>query len=167
MIELLTPRETARADQAAAEAGIAVATLMENAGRAIARAIMARHRPCRILVLCGPGNNGGDGYVAARHLAHRGWPVAVAALAPPRGDAIPAAQRWHGPNVPFTPGEAGRAALVIDALFGAGLTRPLAPSAAAVLRAAKRIVAVDVPSGLDGATGQALGPVAPSWLRSG
>ena len=162
MNELLTPLETARADKAAIASGIPVATLMENAGRAVARAIVARLRPRRTLVLCGPGNNGGDGYVAARHLANRGWPVTVAALAPPRGDAGQAARRWHGPIVPFTETEAARADLVIDALFGAGLTRSLDPEAAAVLHAARHIVAIDVPSGLDGATGQPLGPVAPA-----
>ena len=90
-LELLTPAETAAADRAAASLGWPVAALMENAGRAVARAIRACLRPCHTLVLCGPGNNGGDGYVAARHLAAAGWPVSVAALAPPRGDAIAAA----------------------------------------------------------------------------
>ena len=153
MHELLTPAEMAQADRAAIAAGIPVATLMENAGRAVARAIRARFRPCRTLVLCGPGNNGGDGYVAARHLAATGWPISIAALAPPRGDAIPAAAGWHGPILPFTPSEAARAELVIDALFGAGLTRDLPPDAIAMLQAAHRLAAIDVPSGLDGATG--------------
>jgi hydroxyethylthiazole kinase-like uncharacterized protein yjeF len=130
---------------------------MENAGRAVARAVHARFAPCRTLVLCGPGNNGGDGYVAARHLEAFGWPVAVASLAPPVGDAIPAAAAWRGAGVPFALEEVGRADLTIDAVFGAGLTRDLAPAVADMLRAARRMVAVDVPSGLDGATGQVRG----------
>ncbi len=143
----------ASADRAAVALGRPVAWLMENAGRAVARAVRARIAPCRTLVLCGPGNNGGDGYVAARHLAQAGWPVAVAAFAPPQGEAAAAAARWHGPVVPFAAGEAARASLVIDAVFGAGLARDVAGPVAEVLRAASRIVAVDVPSGLDGATG--------------
>jgi hydroxyethylthiazole kinase-like uncharacterized protein yjeF len=162
--ELLTPAETALADRTAIAMGQPVQTLMENAGRAIARAVCARIRPCRTLILCGPGNNGGDGYVAARHLTRAGWPVAVAALAPPKGDAAPAAARWRGPVADFTAPAAARAALVIDAVFGAGLTRDLDPSVADVLRAARRVVAVDVPSGLDGATGQVRGFAPPAEL---
>ena len=157
--ELLTPKEMAAADRLAAGFGAPGPALMEAAGRAVARAVVARFRPCRTLVLCGPGNNGGDGYVAARHLAQRGWPVAVAALAPPRpgSDAAAAAQGWRGPTLPFTPAEAARAALVIDAVFGAGLTRDLDAHTADVLAAAARLVAVDIPSGIDGATGAARG----------
>jgi hydroxyethylthiazole kinase-like uncharacterized protein yjeF len=150
----------ARADAAALAAGIPTETLMEAAGRAVARAIRARFRPCRTLVLAGPGNNGGDGYVAARYLEQAGWPVAVAALETPSlgTAAAAAAARWHGPMAPFNEAEAARAALVVDALFGAGLTRPLAPEVTQVLRAVQApLVAVDVPSGLDGATGQVLG----------
>ena len=157
MHELLTPLETAIADRTAVAMGQPVATLMENAGRSVARVVRRRFVPCRTLVLCGPGNNGGDGYVAARRLAEWGWPVAVAAPAPARGDAAAAATAWRGPNVAFEPAEAARAGLVIDAVFGAGLTRDLDPAVVEVLRAAKRVVAVDVPSGLDGATGHPRG----------
>jgi hydroxyethylthiazole kinase-like uncharacterized protein yjeF len=164
MLELLTPAETEAADRAAVALGRPVAELMENAGRAVARAVRARLPPCRTLVLCGPGNNGGDGYVAARHLAGAGWPVRLAALAPPRGGAAAAAAaRWRGPVAPFTPEAAAGADLVLDALFGAGLARDLDPAVAAVLRAAGRVVAVDVPSGLDGATGAVRG-FAPSAI---
>ncbi|KAA5614388.1 NAD(P)H-hydrate dehydratase [Rhodovastum atsumiense] len=156
-LDLLTPAETAAADRAAVALGRPVAWLMENAGRAVARAVRARLRPCRTLVLCGPGNNGGDGYVAARYLAAAGWPVGVAALAPAKGEAAAAAARWRGPVTAFTAAEAARAELVIDAVFGAGLARPLDPAVAEVLRAARRLVAVDVPSGLDGATGTVRG----------
>ncbi len=160
MDELLTPQETAEADRIAAGLGIPVTQLMEAAGRAVARAAR-RFGPCRTLVLCGPGNNGGDGYVAARLLVEEGWPVVVAALAPPRAGspAEAAARRWRGPSVPLSIAEVERVTLVIDALFGAGLTRPLPDEAADALAAARRVLAVDVPSGLDGATGQALGRV--------
>ncbi len=165
-LALLTPDEMARADAAAPGLGVPSYTLMENAGRAVARAIQARFRPMRTLVLCGPGNNGGDGYVAARLLAQDGWPVTLAALAPPRPgtDAARAATRWHGPNVAFSAQQAERADMTIDAVFGAGLSRDLAPDVSKVLRAARRIVAVDVPSGVDGATGQARGDVSPAEL---
>ncbi len=153
--ELLSPAEMGAADEASPRLGVPGSVLMENAGRAMARAVRARFRPCRTVVLCGPGNNGGDGYVAARLLTVQGWPVAVAALAPPRegSDAAGAAVRWRGPMVPFAADEVGRAALVIDAVFGAGLARDLDSHVADTLRASPRLVAVDVPSGIDGGTG--------------
>lgn len=156
-LELLTPEEAGRTDRAAVALGTPVRLLMENAGRAVARAMAAHFAPCRVVVLAGPGNNGGDGYVAACHLARAGWPVAVAPLAPPRGVAAEAATGWTGPLLPFTPEVAARADLVLDAVFGAGLARPLDPAVVAVLRAARRLVAIDTPSGLDGATGQPRG----------
>jgi ADP-dependent NAD(P)H-hydrate dehydratase / NAD(P)H-hydrate epimerase len=157
--ELLTPPEMARADTTSPALGVPGPTLMANAGLAVARAIIRRFRPCRTLVLAGPGNNGGDGYVAARLLQQAGWPVAVAALAPPRAgsDAAGAASHWRGPSVPFMPAEAGRAELVLDAVFGAGLAREVDGIVADALRAARRVVAVDVPSGLDGGTGAVRG----------
>lgn len=153
--ELLTPEEMARADALAPGLGMPGPILMENAGRAVARAVAARFRPCRTLVLCGPGNNGGDGYVVARLLAQRGWPIVLAALAPPKlgTDAAGAAARWRGPVQAFRPDQAARADLVIDAVFGAGLSRPMRGEAADTLAGARRIVAIDVPSGLDGTTG--------------
>jgi hydroxyethylthiazole kinase-like uncharacterized protein yjeF len=157
--ELLTPDESARADMAAVRAGVPVATLMQAAGRAVARAAQRRYPPCRTLVLCGPGNNGGDGYVAARLLRQAGWPVSVAALAPPPAgsDAAAEAARWHGQTVPFGIAASSRAALVIDAVFGAGLSRDVDGRVADTLRAASRILAVDIPSGVDGATGAVRG----------
>ena len=162
MLHLLTPAEMARAD---AGSGVPGPILMERAGWAVARAAR-RFGPRRTLVLCGPGGNGGDGYVAARLLAGWGWPVRVAALATPRAgtDAARAAAQWRGPLAPFTPAEAARANLVIDAVFGAGLTRPLDDAVAQTLGTASRILAVDVPSGVDGASGAALGPVAQAEL---
>ncbi|MEJ0024133.1 MAG: NAD(P)H-hydrate epimerase [Alphaproteobacteria bacterium] len=87
MLELLNSEEMARADQAAVALGVPVSKLMENAGTAVAEAVMGRWPVQPITVLCGPGNNGGDGYVAARKLAERGWPVVVAASAPAVGAA--------------------------------------------------------------------------------
>lgn len=153
--ELLNPTEMERADALSPQLGVSGAVLMENAGRAVARAIEARFRPCRTLVLCGPGNNGGDGYVAARRLAQIGWPIALAALAAPRAgsDAAGAAVRWQGPMVAFAPASVARADLVIDAVFGAGLARDVVGVVADSLCAARRVVAVDMPSGIDGASG--------------
>ena len=159
-LELLTPAEMARADAAAIAGGIPGITLMEAAGRAVARAAQARFRPCRTLVLAGPGNNGGDGYVAARLLERMGWPVAVAVQAPPRpgGDAALAATGWRGPMLPFSPAEARRAELVVDAVFGAGLARDVDGAVAETLAAVSApLLAVDVPSGLDGESGTVRG----------
>lgn len=151
-LALLTPAEMAEADRLAGNGP----ALMEAAGRAVARAILSRFRPCRVLVLAGPGNNGGDGYVAARHLERAGWDVAVAPLTPPRpgSDAAGAASSWRGPVRPLTADSIARAGLVVDALFGAGLARPLDAPLADLLRGvAAPLVAVDVPSGVCGATG--------------
>jgi hydroxyethylthiazole kinase-like uncharacterized protein yjeF len=164
--ELLTPEQMGRADALAPSLGVAGPTLMDNAGRAVARAVQQRFRPCRTLLLCGPGNNGGDGYVIARFLQQSGWPVTVAALAPPKPgtDAAGAAAGWKGPMVAFGPDEAARAGLVVDAVFGAGLSSDVGGLAAATLAAAPRIVAVDVPSGLDGQTGAVRGFAAQALL---
>ncbi|WP_419897981.1 NAD(P)H-hydrate dehydratase [Roseomonas sp. USHLN139] len=159
-LALLTPEEMGRADAAALAGGCSGEALMLAAGRAVAEAIRRRFRPCRTVVLAGPGNNGGDGYVLARLLEQAGWPVAVAPLAPPRpgSDAAAAAARWRGPILPFAAAEVGRAALVVDALFGAGLSRPLPPPVVDLLQAVRApLVAVDIPSGVDGGTGAILG----------
>ncbi|NHO31980.1 NAD(P)H-hydrate dehydratase [Acetobacter fallax] len=158
LLALPSPEEMGRIDHIAS-ATVPVAVLMENAGRAVARAIRRFTAPCRVLVLCGPGNNGGDGYVAARHLAETGWPVSVAALVTPRpgSDAAAVAERFRGPRVAFLPEEAARADLVIDAVFGAGLSRDVGEPVSTVLAAARRVVAIDIPSGIDGETGQIRG----------
>lgn len=159
MQALLTPRQMAEADRLTIEGGLDGVTLMEHAGRAVCRAIRARFTPRRTLVLCGPGNNGGDGYVVARLLAEAGWPVTLAATAAPvRGsDAAAVAARWRGPLLRFGARAAGRAALVVDAVYGAGLSRDVDGVTAETLRAARSVVAVDVPSGVDGATGAVRG----------
>jgi hydroxyethylthiazole kinase-like uncharacterized protein yjeF len=164
---LLTPEQMGEADRLTIAGGIPGITLMENAGRGVADAISRRWPARPIVVLCGPGNNGGDGFVAARVLAERGWPVRVAllgAVAALRGDAGAAAADWHGAVEPLTPAALDGAALVVDGIFGAGLTRPVEGVARAVIEALGArglpVVAIDVPSGIDGASGEVRG-VAP------
>ena len=168
MLELLTVGEMAAADAATIAAGTPGIELMEAAGRAVAGAAFARWAPRPTLVLCGPGNNGGDGYVAARLLAEAGWPVRLAALVPRErlaGDAAIAASRWRGPIAAVAEGALAERPLVVDGLFGAGLSRPLDGPALAVVEAiAKRdldCLGIDVPSGVAGDTGQVLGAAPP------
>lgn len=159
-VAVLTPRQMAKADRLAVAAGIPFEVLMERAGAATAREIARRWRPCRVVVLCGPGNNGGDGFVTARHLAAAGWNVRLALLGPRThlaGAAGHHAALWSGPVEPLTPAALEGAQLVVDAIFGAGLNRPLDGPVAEVLAAvaALPVVAIDVPSGVDGTTGRA------------
>jgi hydroxyethylthiazole kinase-like uncharacterized protein yjeF len=161
--EILTVAQMGEADRAAIAAGTPGIVLMERAGQAVTEAIEARFEPCSTTVLVGPGNNGGDGYVVARLLRERGWPVRIEALAPARSaDARAAAAAWEGAVEPFTP-RGPAADLIVDALFGAGLDRPLgaepARLALALERAGTPIVAIDTPSGLAGDTGQPLGGI--------
>ncbi|HEY2358212.1 MAG TPA: NAD(P)H-hydrate dehydratase [Phenylobacterium sp.] len=165
--QVLTVAEMARADAAAIAAGTPGLTLMERAGAAVADAVCARFPRQAAIVLCGPGNNGGDGYVAARLLKERGWPVEVRAFGEPATqDAQAAGARWFGTTKPLN--GSLDPALWIDALFGAGLSRPLdGPAAAAALRMAEapaRVVAVDTPSGVPGDTGKPKGPAARAAL---
>ena len=164
-LELLTADEMSRADRLAIASGIPGLTLMENAGRAVAdEAARMADKDTRIAVLCGPGNNGGDGFVAARLLQKRGYPVTVALLGSRdalRGDAAHMAAAWNGPIAPMTAATADSAGLVIDALFGAGLSRPLdgvaADVSARLAATGQPVLAVDVPSGVDGSTGEIYG----------
>ena len=164
--ELLTTEEMARADALAAAQGIPSLTLMENAGRAVADAAEAMLRTRgSIAVICGPGNNGGDGFVAARLLREQGYRVRLGLLGGReklKGDAAAMALRWRDPVESLGTATLADADLIVDALFGAGLTRPLEGVAADVVAAinasGKTVVAVDTPSGLDGSTGASTGP---------
>ena len=138
--------------------------LMQNAGEAVADEIKRRYTPRAVSVLCGPGNNGGDGFVAAAALAQSGWPVRVALLGDAealRGDALFYARRWRGAIEALTPAVIDNAELVIDALFGSGLNRRLDPNVRDVLGYASRralpLVAVDIPSGIMGDSGENTG----------
>jgi len=163
-LALLTPEEMARADAFAVASGRGTDALMLAAGEAVAAATVARWTPRRTLVLCGPGNNGGDGFVVARLLRDSGWPVRVVLLGERSaltGAAAHHAARWTGAVAAMSPAEIGDAELVIDAIFGAGLARPVTGTAAETLAAvaarAIPVVAVDMPSGVDGATGAVRG----------
>jgi hydroxyethylthiazole kinase-like uncharacterized protein yjeF len=159
--EILTTAEMSRADAFAVAHGVRSLTLMENAGRAVADAIAARFKPCAVTVLCGPGNNGGDGFVVARLLDESGFIVRVAHDAEPKGDALAMSDQWKGTRVALEPEALDGAKLVVDALFGAGLSRPLDGAYAQIAEALNDlpVVAVDIPSGVSGDTGQPLGGV--------
>jgi ADP-dependent NAD(P)H-hydrate dehydratase / NAD(P)H-hydrate epimerase len=161
--ELLSTAQMRQADALAIESGVPGIELMEAAGRAVAEAAAGLAPDGPVVVVAGIGNNGGDGYVAARLLRASGREVEVRLCGDPgriRGDAALARDRWQGPESTEAP-EIGAAALVIDALFGAGLDRAVSGRPAemveAINRAPARVIAVDVPSGLDGDSGRVMG----------
>ena len=163
-LALFSVAEMYAADAAAAEAGTPGLTLMENAGRAVADAIVRRWGARPVAVLCGPGNNGGDGFVTARLLADAGWPVRLGLLGAReqlKGDAAAVADRWEHAVEPVSLSLLDGEPLVVDALFGAGLARPLEGVASALAEASAArdlpCVAVDIPSGIHGDTGDTLG----------
>ena len=164
---LLSVAQMTEADRATIAAGTPGPVLMQNAGNAVVREITRRWSPRPVSVLCGPGNNGGDGFVVAVELAHAGWPVRVALLGRRenlRGDARDHAARWSAGIESLTPGVIEGAALVVDALFGSGLSRGLDPQVVATLSAVTQrgipLVAIDVPSGVMGDTGESVGAAA-------
>ena len=162
--ELLTPAEMGLADRFAIAHGTPGIDLMERAGLAVAdvAARYARSRG-RVAILCGPGGNGGDGFIAGRLMAERGYRVELGLLGPRdalRGDAALAAERFAVAVRSIGEIDLDQADCVIDALFGAGLARDIDGEAAiaiervnAFARSGRPVVAVDVPSGIDGATG--------------
>ncbi len=171
--EVLTVAQAVEADRLAEDAGVPSLTLMDNAGGAVADCVVRRAPEVAVLVLCGPGNNGGDGFAAARHLKQRGYPVVVQSLVPQsllKGDAARMARQWDGPiqsvsvELPF------HHVLIVDALFGAGLSRPLDGLSAGAVRAVNArglpVIAVDVPSGLHGDLGRPLDGAAGLCIRA-
>ncbi len=172
MSELLTNAQMGRADALTIAAGTPGAVLMENAGQACTEEILDRFPDVqRIAVLCGPGNNGGDGFVIARLLAEAGREVQLALLGERgrlHGDAAHMAALWSGTIHPMTTGVLQGADLVVDALFGAGLARDITGAAAGMIREVTRrglpVMAVDVPSGVDGDSGAVRGCAMPARL---
>jgi ADP-dependent NAD(P)H-hydrate dehydratase / NAD(P)H-hydrate epimerase len=165
MSALLTNAEMVQADRLAIAGGVLGITLMENAGSAVADAVTERHPPgTKVVVLAGPGNNGGDGFVVARILSERGFRpslLSVGDVAKLKGDAAVAAKRWQGPVQSATPEGLVDAGVIVDALFGAGLDRAvegLARVMITVMNAQSApVVAVDLPSGINGSTGAVMG----------
>jgi ADP-dependent NAD(P)H-hydrate dehydratase / NAD(P)H-hydrate epimerase len=161
--EILTPKQMYEADALAIAGGTPSHVLMEKAGRAVTDAILERYKKCNVAVICGPGNNGGDGFVVARLLAAKKWPVRVYLVGERKaltGDAAKMAAKWKGPVGTFKEFEnrtGGRTvhALIIDAIYGAGLNRDFPGYLAdGIHGAGVPVVAIDVPSGVDGNTGQ-------------
>lgn len=159
---VLTAAETRAAEQAIFDGGMPVIDLMEKAGAAAARIIATEFAPAEALILCGPGNNGGDGYVIGRCLRERGWTVRMVAFAEPKSDtARLARQRWHGPVEQI--GNEAAAPLFIDSLFGIDISRSLEPAlqriVAGLVEAADHAIAIDLPSGVSTDDGRLLGHV--------
>ncbi|WP_089412279.1 NAD(P)H-hydrate dehydratase [Amphiplicatus metriothermophilus] len=170
---LLTAAEMGRADALAVKSGVASASLMERAGEGVAAAVMRGWSKRPTVVLCGPGNNGGDGFVAARKLAEAGWPVRVGLLGERenlKGDAGLMAGLYGGEIAPLTPALLEGAGLIVDALFGTGLSRPLDGAARAMVEAVNahpaQVLAVDLPSGIDADTGDVAGGDAGAAIRA-
>jgi ADP-dependent NAD(P)H-hydrate dehydratase / NAD(P)H-hydrate epimerase len=165
MIELLNTAEMAEADRLTIASGVAGIELMERAGAAIAAALATRHKSgSRVAVVAGPGNNGGDGFVAARLLAERGYSVQVllaGEAARLKGDAAIAAKRWSGPVAAAEPSSLAGSQVIVDALFGAGLDRPVEGAPRVMIEAINAqhapVLAVDLPSGINGSSGAIMG----------
>ncbi|MGI9515015.1 MAG: NAD(P)H-hydrate dehydratase [Anderseniella sp.] len=164
MTVLLTPDEMYQADRLTMEAGVPGIELMEAAGLACAEFIRTLSDPCPVCVVCGPGNNGGDGFMIARLLVEAGWPVKLLLAGDPvllKGDAATAAKAWRGEVLAAHSDKLDGAALIVDALFGAGLARDIEGDLADLITAINDAdavrVAVDMPSGVDGASGTIMG----------
>jgi hydroxyethylthiazole kinase-like uncharacterized protein yjeF len=163
-MEVLTSAEMERADRLTIAAGTPGFALMMSAGQAVAEAAMDIAQEGPILVVAGRGNNGGDGFVAAAELAARGREVSVILLCERdslTGDAASAARGWKHPVLPFNAQAIGKPALIIDALFGAGLNRPVKGDPLEMIEAINAndapVLSVDLPSGINGTTGAVMG----------
>src|SRR5437773_4516244 len=163
-MEVLTTSEMERADRLTVASGTPGFALMLSAGQAVAEAAMDLAEQGSIVVVAGRGNNGGGGFVAAAELAARGREVSVILLCERdslTGDAALAARGWKYPVLPFNPQAIGRPALIIDALFGAGLNRPVKGDPLEMIEAINTngapVLAIDLPSGINGTTGAVMG----------
>lgn len=162
---LLTSAQMRAVEAEVIAAGTPGIDLMRRAAEAVVRHVLGRTSPgARVLVLCGPGNNGGDGYVVAARLSEEGRDVEVGAIKAQdamSGDAAIAAAGWNGPTRSVEAVEPGDHDLVVDALFGIGLSRDLDGAVAALIgrvnACGRPVTAVDVPSGIDADTGQVRG----------
>jgi hydroxyethylthiazole kinase-like uncharacterized protein yjeF len=163
-MEVLTTAEMERADRLSIAAGTPGFALMLSAGQAVAEAAVDLVEEGPILVVAGPGNNGGDGFVAAAELAAQGREVSVILMCERdalHGDAASAARGWKYPVLPFNPQAIGKPALIIDALFGAGLSRQVGGEPFDMIEAINAtgapVLAVDLPSGVNGTSAAIMG----------
>src|SRR3954471_16369636 len=163
-MHVLTTSEMEQADRLTIAAGTPGFALMLSAGQAVAEAAMALVEEGPIVVVAGRGNNGGDGFVAAAELAARGREVSVILLCDRdslQGDAASAARGWKYPVLPFNPQAIGQPALIVDALFGAGLNRQIAGEPHDMIEAINAngapVLSVDLPSGVNGTSGAVMG----------
>ncbi len=170
-LELLTVEQMYAADRAAIRGNLTAEILMERAGRAVSEQIQRRWQPKNTVILCGPGANGGDGWVVARQLAAAGWPIKVALVgdrARLKGETAHHAGHWAGSVEPATPDVFSGAELIVDALFGAGLNRELQGTEAEIVNAMDKhpapVVAIDLPTGVNGNDGQVMGAAATADL---
>jgi hydroxyethylthiazole kinase-like uncharacterized protein yjeF len=165
LLELLTAEEMSRAERLTIEGGTTSLSLMENAGRGVAEEVVRRFpRGTKVLVLCGRGNNGGDGFVAARFLRERGYHVRLALLGEQdalKPDAKEMARRWDETIEPMGANSVGNAEVVIDAIWGTGLSKPVNGVVAEIIEAVNKrdlpVVSVDVPTGVDATHGDVRG----------
>lgn len=169
VFSVLTAQQMRACEQVAVQAGTPLIVLMERAGLAVAETVMARYTKRPTIVLCGPGNNGGDGFVAARHLSAKGWPVRIllyGKLEDLTAEAKVAASRWRGTVMTASTAVVENAIqkgaqLVVDALYGIGLRRPIVGEVASIMQAVNRsglpVVSIDIPSGINADSGQVFG----------
>ena len=165
LLELLTAEEMSRAEKLAAEAGVSTLTMMENAGRAATEEVVRRFpRGSRVAVLCGPGNNGGDGFVCARYLRERGYQVRLALQGRRdelKRDPKEMARRWDEAIEPFAVQTLEGAQAIVDAIYGTGLHEDISGVVAQVIEEVTTrslpVVAIDVPTGIDATTGAVRG----------
>lgn len=161
MFEIVTAEHMKKADSAAIVAGISALTLIDAAGSALAGVIRDNYPPSRVLALCGTGNNGADGFIAALHLKEAGWHVRIACLAPKaalKGTIAEAAKQWDGAIESLNSNlKVHDTELVIDAIFGTGFHGALPPEIVTLLDKIRTrkipVVAADVPSGIDATSG--------------
>ncbi len=164
---LLINQEARAADESTIAGGTLGETLMENAGRAVVSVITDYFKPCPILIMCGAGNNGGDGFVVARLLKERNWPVTVCQLGESddgKSDALSMRSKWQksgGKNTAFTPALLGQHKLVVDAIFGTGLDRniegPVSEIIGEINKCPLPVVSIDIASGINGDSGAIMG----------
>jgi hydroxyethylthiazole kinase-like uncharacterized protein yjeF len=163
-LDLLTTYQTAALESNAVHAGIPIIDLMKNAGEAVAEEVMQHFKQQPTLILCGPGNNGGDGFVVAKRLHDKLWPVIIAVVdADAKMSEAAQANRhlWQGEILALDPSILRNFSLVIDGLFGTGLTRTIESPYKEIINEINRVklpvVSIDIPSGINSDTGEIMG----------